>query len=100
MNPFDELSKSDLYYYCLKRHSNTFAFPFSLYESLQVGTPIIGPNLTGFKEFFDSRLLCSYNKLKIIEFIDRIYQDKYIQKNISNKNLKDLDPRIRKLKTL
>lgn len=100
VNPFDELSKSDLYYYCLKRHSDTYAFPFSLYESLQVGTPIIGSDLAGFKEFFDSRLLCSCNKLKVIEFIDKIYQDKYIQKNISKKNLKDLNPRVRKLETL
>jgi glycosyltransferase involved in cell wall biosynthesis len=100
VNPFDELSKSDLYYYCLERHSDTYAFPFSLYESLQVGTPIIGSDLAGFKEFFDSRLLCSCNKLKVIEFIDKIYQDKNIQKNISKKNLKDLNPRVRKLETL
>ena len=63
VNPYEELASANIYFYYFKRHSGTFAFPMSLYESLQVGTPVIGPNLDGVKEYIS--ILNYYHHLPI-----------------------------------
>ena len=52
------MRKATIYIYCFKQHNGTFAFPMSLFESLSVGTPFIGPNLSGVREFFSNEFLC------------------------------------------
>tara|TARA_Y200000002_G_scaffold39275_1_gene28652 strand:- start:17 stop:508 length:492 start_codon:yes stop_codon:yes gene_type:complete len=98
VNPYQELMASDLYYYCFKRHSGTNAFPLSLYESLQVSTPIIGPNLDGVREYFHESLLVSpYDKDSIIKKIEKVYNNRIIDREVMRKNLIDLDGRVRKI---
>ena len=97
VNPYEELASANIYFYCFKRHSGTFAFPMSLYESLQVGTPVIGPNLDGVKEYFNTELLSSPTQSEIIKIIHSVYQGEKSYINILKDNLSKLNSKVRKI---
>ncbi|MFH1686484.1 MAG: glycosyltransferase [bacterium] len=69
VDPLRELQRAHLYLYPLKQHAGTFAFPFSLYESLVAGTPFLAGKLASVREFFDDSFLCEPEHPD--EFIDR-----------------------------
>jgi glycosyltransferase involved in cell wall biosynthesis len=88
VDPQEELFQADLYYYCFKKHEGTFAFPLSLYESIQSNTIFIGPKLDGVAEFFDNRFLCDPYNIKDIrkKISDMIQQHSlYLELLESNK---------------
>ena len=64
VDPYEELSRAHLLIYPVRRHSGTFAFPLSLFESLQCGTPFLSTRLDGFLEFFDEYFLCEKGDTK------------------------------------
>lgn len=100
VDPYKELASANIYFYCFKRHSGTFAFPMSLYESLQAKTPIIGPNLGGIREFFDSQLLSSCSQSATVKIIESVYNNENMYKGIINDNLSNLDAKVRKIDTV
>lgn len=58
VDPREELCRCHLYLYPVRGHRGTFAFPLSLYESLQCGTPFLSSALPGFIEYFAKDMLC------------------------------------------
>lgn len=58
VDPLEELSRCHLYLYPVRAHRGTFAFPLSLFESLQCGTPFLSSALPGFAEYFSDKMLC------------------------------------------
>lgn len=58
VSPLEEMSRCHVYLYPVRGHRGTFAFPLSLYESLQCGTPFLSSALPGFAEYFDADMLC------------------------------------------
>ncbi len=97
VDPFEELASANIYFYCFNRHSGTFAFPMSLYECLQAGTHMIGPNLEGVREFFDVELLSSCDKSAIIKIIQSVYHGEKHFNDILRENLSNLDTKVRKI---
>ncbi|MCH7576050.1 MAG: glycosyltransferase [Candidatus Marinimicrobia bacterium] len=69
VDPYEELSRAHLYLYPIKQPAGTFAFPLSLYESLQCGTPFLSSDIDGVNEFFDSYFLLDPQEPR--QFIDR-----------------------------
>lgn len=73
--PEEELTKCWVYIYPFIEPRGTMAFPLSLYESLQCGTPFVACNVGGNSEFFDAKYLIepgNENQLydKIVFFIN------------------------------
>lgn len=100
VDPYEELSKADLYIYPFKFESGTFAFPLSLYESLLTNTPFLSSKLEVTKEFFNDFFLCPPDDKecflkKASDILLKKISQEYINKIINN-NLKKIWERLEK----
>lgn len=57
IDPAEELRKAWVYIYPFIEARGTMAFPLSLYESLQCGTPFVACDISANAEFFDKKYL-------------------------------------------
>lgn len=75
VNPLEELKKAWVYIYPFNTPMGTMAFPLSLYEAQQCGTPFVACDVSANAEFFDKKYLIETGNerqlcLKIKEFIN------------------------------
>ena len=66
-------------------------------KACRVGTPVIGPNLDGVKEYFNTELLSSPTQSEIIKIIHSVYQGEKSYINILKDNLSKLNSKVRKI---
>ena len=74
VDPFVELASADIYLYPFKSLKGTFAFPFTFYESLAMGTPFLAMAHDGLSEIFGDQFFIDQtdNHLFISKLVDRI----------------------------
>lgn len=70
VNPLEELKRSWVYIYPFIEARGTMAFPLSLYEAEQCGTPFIACDISSNSEFFDKKNLIEPNNAD--QLYDRI----------------------------
>ena len=84
INPAEELKKAWVYIYPFIEPRGTMAFPLSLYESLQCGTPFVACDISANAEFFDKKYLIEPGNAeqlyeKIIYFVNERKNKENIQ---------------------
>lgn len=68
VDPLVELKKAWVYIYPFNTPMGTMAFPLSLYESEQCGTPFVACNISANAEFFDEKFLIEPDN------VDQLYE--------------------------
>ena len=95
IDPYHELAKVHLYIYLFKKENGTFAFPLSLYESMQCGTAFLGPAISGVEEFFDDYFLANPENFdECLEKARYLLRDKVSVKSKISDNLNGINERL------